>query len=129
MLRSGMPSSSGALPISENHGQTWAASDSVVTPFGGVLRETVATACISVRLRKLGDVQYTIVERFPKLDVAGSSPVSRSILNHLRTQSNGLLQSALIQCWKRTSPASLAAATIRRASKLCVSTAWAKPRG
>ena len=52
--------------------------DSVVTPFEGVSRETGETACTSVRFRKLSDAQYTKWERFPKLNVAGSIPVSRS---------------------------------------------------
>jgi hypothetical protein len=55
--------------------------DSVVTPFEGVLRANWATACTSVTLRKLSGAQYTILERFPKLDVAGSTPVSRSIFS------------------------------------------------
>ncbi len=36
----------------------------------------------AVLLRKLGDVQYTILERFPRLHVAGSSPVSRSMFSN-----------------------------------------------
>jgi len=52
--------------------------DSVVTPFAGLSRANRETACTSVVFRKLGDAQYTKSERFPKLDVAGSSPVSRS---------------------------------------------------
>jgi hypothetical protein len=43
-----------------------------VTPFAGVRRAEVETACTSVRFRKPGDSQYTILERFPKLDVADS---------------------------------------------------------
>ena len=38
----------------------------------GVFANTVGTACISGRLRKLGDAQDTVLERFPKLDVAAS---------------------------------------------------------
>jgi hypothetical protein len=52
--------------------------DSVVTPFEGVLGETGETVCTSVAFWKLGALQETKVERFPKLDVAGSIPVSRS---------------------------------------------------
>jgi hypothetical protein len=54
--------------------------DSVVTPFEGVLGETGETVCTSVAFWKLGALQETKVERFPKLDVAGSIPVSRSKL-------------------------------------------------
>jgi hypothetical protein len=35
-------------------------------------------AWTSVMLKKLSDAQETMQERFPKLDVAGSTPVSRS---------------------------------------------------
>jgi hypothetical protein len=51
----------------------------------GVFANTGETACSSVRLRKLSDAQYTNYERFPKLDVAGSNPISRPIFNTLRT--------------------------------------------
>ena len=40
------------------------------------------------RLRNLGDVQDTMYERFPKLDVVGSNPISRSIFNNLQTLQN-----------------------------------------
>jgi hypothetical protein len=40
-----------------------------------VLRETGETACTLVHLRKLGTLQETKLERFPKLDVAGSGLV------------------------------------------------------
>lgn len=52
--------------------------DSVVTPFGGVLGEPRETAYTSVTLRKLGDVQETKAERFPKLDVSAHRLVFRS---------------------------------------------------
>ena len=57
--------------------------DSVVTPFATISRKLGALSWRSVRFRKLDDVQETKLERFPKLDVAGSSPVSRSIFNKL----------------------------------------------
>ncbi len=40
--------------------------------------ETGETRCVSVTAVCRYVIVYTIVERFPKLDVAGSSPVSRS---------------------------------------------------
>ena len=60
------------------------AGDSVLTPFAGVRRADAETPCISVVFWKRHAVQCTMLERFPKLDVAGSSPVSRSIFNNLQ---------------------------------------------
>jgi len=51
----------------------------MVTPLGGVLCETRETPWISVRLRKRYLLVCTLYECFPKLNVAGSIPVSRSI--------------------------------------------------
>lgn len=49
-----------------------------------MLDETLEMAWTSVMLKKRSDAQETMYERFPKLDVAASNPISRSIfLNNL----------------------------------------------
>ena len=46
-----------------------AVPDAIVTPLASVVGENWGNGGTSVRARKLGDVQKTILERFPKLDV------------------------------------------------------------
>jgi hypothetical protein len=62
----------------------WHEPDSVMTPFGGLVLASVGNAVDHglpwwvLVVRQI--LCFVIAGRFPKLDVVGSSPISRSIL-------------------------------------------------
>ena len=69
--------------------------DSVVTPFEGVSRAKLETASTSVPFSKLGDAQCTILERFPKLDVAPfSSPLAARLSFEFAAQNAEVFRSS-----------------------------------
>jgi hypothetical protein len=86
----------GGPPLLQRSEVRGTASDSVETPFDRASLETPETPCISVLLRKLNAFRYMKLERFPKLDVVGSSPISRSTYSDFRTTVRHLVNVAFI---------------------------------